>query len=356
MEQTDAPKIRPDRGNIVDPARHPGETGSAVSGKLQSLSIIIPIHNEVDNLLPLYRELRGVTDRLGRVYEIIFVDDGSTDGSTALIQDISRQDENVRGVIFRRNYGQTAAMQAGIAHARMDLVVTMDGDLQNDPADIERMIGKLEEGFDLVHGWRRDRQDALVNRKIPSRIANWMISHVTHFPIHDLGCTLKIMRREILGEIDLYGDMHRFIPILLYQRGARCAELPVNHRQRVAGVTKYGIGRTLVVLLDLMTAKFLLDYASHPMRIFGGLGLACFVLSTLAFLATIIMKLDGVDMTGNPMLLMTVVSGGAGLQLLSLGILGEVMARIYYGRNSKTHYGIRTLLNFPPVGQEDPGE
>lgn len=357
VQQADAPKIRTRRGKVADPVRHAAETRTAAAEKLLSLSIVIPIHNELDNLLPLYRELKDVTDRLGRTYEIILVDDGSTDGSTALIQQLANQDENVRGVIFRRNYGQTAAMQAGIGHARMDLVVTMDGDLQNDPVDIERMISKLEEGFDLVHGWRRDRQDALVNRKIPSRIANWMISHVTHFPIHDLGCTLKIMRRDILEEIDLYGDMHRFIPILLYQRGARCAELPVNHRQRVAGVTKYGIGRTLVVLLDLMTVKFLLDYASHPMRIFGGLGLACFGLSALAFLATIIMKLDGVDMTGNPLLLMTVVSGGAGLQLLSLGILGEVMARIYYRKNSKTHYGIRTLLNFPPLGHDgDAGE
>lgn len=348
MQQADAPPIRATpakRAKAID------RVDEICPAQLHSLSVVIPIHNEADNLWPLYRELNDALASLGCAYEIILVDDGSTDGSTAIIEELTRQDEHVRAIIFRRNYGQTAAMQAGMVHARMDMVVTMDGDLQNDPADIARMIEKMEEGYDLVHGWRRDRQDALVNRKIPSRIANWMISRVTRFPIHDLGCTLKIMRRELVEEIDLYGDMHRFIPILLYQRGARCVEMPVNHRQRVAGVTKYGIGRTLVVLLDLMTVKFLLDYASHPMRVFGGLGLACFALSALALLATIIMKLDGVDMTGNPLLLMSVVAGGAGLQLLSLGILGEVLARIYFSRGAKTHYGIRALLNFPPPHQ-----
>ena len=213
-------------------------------------------------------------------------------------------------------------------------------------ADIARMIAKLDEGYDLVHGWRRDRKDALVSRKIPSRIANWLIARVTRFPINDLGCTLKAMRRDILSEIELYGDMHRFIPILLYKRGARCAEVVTNHRPRVAGVTKYGIGRTLVVLLDLVTVKFMLDYAAHPMRLFGGLALVGGAVSVLSFVVMILMKYAGdVDFTGNPLLLLTAISGLAGLQFLCFGIIGEVLARLYFTRGNRLQYAVRETIN-----------
>jgi len=311
------------------------------------VSVVVPVYNELGNIPQLYEELTAALAGVGKPYEIILVDDGSTDGSSAAMADLATRDPRVRLIEFRRNYGQTAAMKAGIDHATLDTIVTIDGDLQNDPADIGPMIAKLEEGFDLVHGWRRHRQDAMLSRKLPSRIANRLISWSTGFPIHDLGCTLKAMRRELVSEIELYGDMHRFIPILLYQRGARCYEIDTHHRPRMSGETKYGIGRTLVVILDLMTVNFLLKDSAHPMRVFGGLGLASLAVALLAGLATVAMKLaSGIDMTGNPLLLLSVMAGLAGLQLLSIGILGEVLARIYYGQGQRTPYAVRRWVNF----------
>lgn len=312
-----------------------------------SVSVVIPIYNERDNISRLYWELNKVLPMLGRPYEILFVNDGSTDGSTDALREVAATDRHVRVVNFRRNYGQTAAMQAGMDLAACEVIVTMDGDLQNDPSDIPTLLAKLEEGYDLVHGWRKHRKDALVHRKLPSLIANWLISRVTRFPIHDLGCTLKAMRREIAQEIELYGEMHRFIPILAYQRGARCAEVVTKHHPRTAGTTKYGIDRTFRVILDLVTVKYMLDYFAHPMKLFGGVGLWCFLTSFLSAATTIGMKLLGsVDMTGNPLLLLSVVAGIAGIQFLSLGLLGEVAARIYYATASKQHYAVRDCINF----------
>lgn len=331
------------------PAHSPTDRARMPDDRVHSLSIVVPIYNEIGNIDRLHAELTAALDPLGKPYEIILVDDGSKDGSTAALESIAARDARVKLVIFRRNYGQTAAMKAGIDAASMDVVVTMDGDLQNDPVDIGPMIAKLEEGYDLVHGWRINRQDALISRKLPSRIANRMISRTTRFPIHDLGCTLKAIRREILAEVELYGDMHRFIPILLFQRGARCVEIPTHHRARTAGTTKYGIGRTMVVLLDLLTVKYLLDYAAHPMRVFGGLGLISFGLAFLSAFLLIAMKIfGGVDMTGNPLLMLSVVTGLAGLQLLSLGLIGEILARIYYATGQRTHYAVRRWVNFDP--------
>ena len=319
--------------------------------QVRNLSIVVPIYNEVGNLKRLYSELTEALMAFGKPYEIILVDDGSKDGSTRSLETIAATDPRVKLIVFRRNYGQTAAMKAGIDLASMDVVITIDGDLQNDPADIGPMIAKLEEGYDLVHGWRVHRQDAMISRKLPSRIANRIISRVTRFPIHDLGCTLKAIRRNILSEVEFYGDMHRFIPILLYQRGARCFEIETHHRARVAGVTKYGIGRTLVVLLDLLTVKYLLDYSAHPMRIFGGAGLVSFSFAFLFFLLLISMKLfGGVDITGNPFLMLSVVAGLAGLQLLSLGLIGEILARIYFATGHKTYYAILRTVNFADAG------
>lgn len=309
--------------------------------------MVVPIFNERGNIAQLHEELSAALGAIGKPYEIILVDDGSTDGSSEAMAELATHDPRVRLIEFRRNYGQTAAMKAGIDHATMDTIVTIDGDLQNDPADIGPMIAKLEEGFDLVHGWRRHRQDALISRKLPSVIANRLISWSTGFPIHDLGCTLKAMRRELVSEIELYGDMHRFIPILLFQRGARCHEMEMHHRPRLSGETKYGIGRTLVVILDLLTVRYLLNNSAHPMRIFGGLGLASLLLALLSALATVVMKIaSGIDMTGNPLLLLSVMSGLAGLQLLSLGILGEVLARVYYAQGRRTPYAVRRWVNF----------
>ncbi len=328
----------------------PGAVMDAAKAEpVASLSIIVPIYNEVDNIQPLYDELVEALDRLGKIYEIIFVDDGSTDGSQALLARLAAQDRTVRVIEFRRNYGQTAAMKAGIDHAGMDVIVTIDGDRQNDPADIAPMIAALEDGADLVHGWRKNRQDALISRKIPSWLANRLIARTTRFPIRDLGCTLKVIRRRLLLEIELYGDMHRFIPILLHERGARCREAETHHRPRVAGQTKYGIGRTLRVLLDLLTVKYLLDYAKHPMRLFGAWGLASLLASVIFMGTTIFMKLAyGSDMTGNPLLLGSFVSGLAGIQLLSLGLLGEILSRLHYGQGRRQSYSVRRLVNFEP--------
>lgn len=335
---------------------HPAPLATAAQEPVASLSVVVPVYNEIDNLRPLHGELTAALAALGKPYEIIFVDDGSTDGTTAALAALAAEDTRVRVVEFRRNYGQTAALKAGIDHAAMDAIVTIDGDRQNDPADIATMIAALEEGADLVHGWRRHRQDAVLSRKVPSWLANRLISRSTGFPIHDLGCTLKAMRRDILMEIELYGDMHRFIPILLHERGARCREVETHHRPRVAGTTKYGIGRTLKVLLDLITVKYLLDYSRHPMRLFGGLGLAALLASGLFLAATVAMKLlIDVDMTGNPLLLASVVCGLAALQLLSLGIIGEVLARLYYGQSGRSSYGVRRLVNFAPEAKPAAG-
>jgi glycosyltransferase involved in cell wall biosynthesis len=313
----------------------------------KSLSVVVPIHNELDNIPHLYEALNNVLPRLERHYEIVLVDDGSTDGSDAVLQELARRDPSVKVVTFRRNYGQTAAMQAGLEFSSCDYVVTMDGDLQNDPADIPMMLAKLDEGFDLVHGWRKNRQDAMLNRKLPSKIANWIISKVTKFPIHDLGCTLKAIRREIAQELELYGEMHRFIPILAFARGAKCVEVVVNHHARTRGTTKYGIGRTTRVVLDLITVKYMLDYFASPMKLFGKFGLGCSSLALLSGFATIALKvLVNFDMTGNPLLLLTVFSAMASLQFFSLGLIGEVNARIYYGSQHRSHYTLRELINF----------
>lgn len=311
------------------------------------VSVVIPIYNELDNIPLLHAELREHLDPLAREYELLFVDDGSTDGSYERLVELAAEDARVKIVRFRRNFGQTAAMHAGLQHAVGEAVVTIDGDLQNDPADIPRMLAKLDEGYDLVHGWRKDRQDRWLDRKLPSMIANWLISRTTGFEIHDLGCTLKVIRREIAQELELYGEMHRFIPILAHQRGARCVEIETNHRPRQFGETKYGISRTTRVVLDLMTVKYMLDYFSSPMKLFGGIGLWCGAVSLLAAVAVVAMRvLGGFDMTGNPLLLLSAISFLAGLQFLSLGLLGEVAARTYYSAPHKESYAVRELVGF----------
>ncbi len=313
------------------------------------VSIVIPVYNERENIPLLYQQLDRVMADLGRSAEVLVVDDGSTDGSYEQLADLARADHRFKVVRFRRNFGQTAAMQAGIQFASGNVIVTMDGDLQNDPRDIRMMLEKLDEGYDLVHGWRKDRQDAWLNRRVPSRIANWLIARVTRFPVHDLGCTLKAIRRDIARELELYGEMHRFIPILAHARGARCAEVVTRHHARQHGRTKYGIARTLRVILDLMTVKYLLTYSASPMKLFGTVGLCCASLSGLALLGTLGMKLfSHTDMTGNPLLLLTAFAMLAAIEFFSLGLLGEVNARIYFGSQQKQHYAVRELLNVEP--------
>jgi glycosyltransferase involved in cell wall biosynthesis len=311
-----------------------------------NLSIVVPVYNELENLAPLYRAVSSVCRSLGCLYEMVLVDDGSSDGSAAALDELADRDPAVKVVHFRRNFGQTAAMNAGMHAASGDVIVMLDADLQNDPADIPLLLAKLEEGFDLVHGWRKQRHDAALSRKLPSKIANWLISRSTGFPVHDLGCTLKAMRREVAQELQLYGEMHRFIPILAHWRGARCAEVVTRHHPRRFGTSKYGLSRTLRVVLDLITVKYMIRYQTSPMRLFGGLGLASLATGGLAALATVVMKWAGsVDMTGNPLLLLTVFATLAGLQFFVLGMLGEVCVRTYYECQGKQPYSIRSTRN-----------
>jgi glycosyltransferase involved in cell wall biosynthesis len=312
-----------------------------------SVSVVVPIFNEVETIPHLYEAVTNVLRQLGRPYEFILVNDGSKDGSAEALERLAQCDPAVKVVEFRRNYGQTAAMQAGIQAASMDVVVLMDGDLQNDPADIPMMLDKLEEGYDLVHGWRKNRQDSFVDRKLPSKIANWIISKTTGFPVHDLGCSLKAIRTEIAQELQLYGEMHRFIPILAHWRGARCVEVVTNHHARKYGTSKYGISRTTRVVLDLLTVKYFIQYVVSPMKLFGMAGLGNLAVGALAGMATLWMKLvGGVDVTGNPLFLLTCLSAMLGMQFLFTGMLGEMCSRIFFEVRGMPNYAIRKTLNF----------
>jgi glycosyltransferase involved in cell wall biosynthesis len=316
---------------------------------MQSLSVVIPVKDERDNLRPLHEQLGDALEPLGRDYELVFVDDGSTDGSFALLQELAARDPHVKVVALRRNFGQTPAMQAGFDFSAGDVIVTMDGDRQNDPADIPRLLEKLEEGYDVVFGLRANRQDGFILRKLPSLMANWLIRKVTRVTIRDMGCTLRAMRREVALALPLYGELHRFIPVLAQQAGARITQIPVAHHPRVAGKTKYNISRTVRVLLDLITIKFLHTYLTRPMHVFGLWGLGSMVAGGLTLLAVVWMKMQtGIFMTGNPLLLLCVMLEVVGIQFISLGLLGELLTRTYHEIQGKASYQVRTTLNLAP--------
>lgn len=312
-----------------------------------SVSVVVPIYNEIENIPLLHTAVTQVLQKLERPYELILVNDGSKDGSTEALEALAERDSSVKVIEFRKNYGQTAAMQAGMQAASMETIVLLDGDLQNDPNDIPMLLAKLDEGYDLIHGWRKNRQDTFINRKLPSKIANWLISKVTGFPVHDLGCTLKAIRTDIAQELQLYGEMHRFIPILAHWRGARCAEVVTNHHPRRFGQSKYGISRTTRVILDLMTVKYFIQYVVSPMKLFGSIGLLCLLTGFASGAATCWMKISqSIDMTGNPLLLLTVMSMMMGMQFLFFGMLGELCSRIYFASTNQTNYTIRRTMNF----------
>jgi len=310
------------------------------------LSIVVPIYNEEENVAALYGNVREALESTSLEYEIIFVDDGSGDASFRLLKGIAAEDRRVKLLRFRRNFGQTAAMAAGFDAATGSVIIPMDGDLQNDPADIPRLLAKLNEGFDVVSGWRKDRKDTFITRKIPSMLANALISAQTGVHLHDYGCTLKAYRREVLDGINLYGEMHRFVPALASQVGAKVAELPVNHRPRLHGTSKYGISRTLRVVLDLMTVKFLLTYSTKPIQLFGKWGVYTLLAGCLSGGATLYMKIfENVSMNRNPLLILTAFLLFMGIQFIVLGLLGELNARTYFESQGKPIYVIRDRVN-----------
>lgn len=318
------------------------------------LSVVIPIYNEAENIESLHAEVTAALADLGLEYEIVYVDDGSRDASFAILEGIARADRRAVVVRFRRNFGQTAAMSAGFDHARGKIIVTMDGDLQNDPQDIPKLLAKLNEGYDIAAGWRFDRQDAYLTRKLPSRLANGLISRITKVELHDYGCTLKAFRQEVVQNIRLYGEMHRFIPAIASWMGVNIVEVPVNHRARRAGVSKYGLGRTVRVVLDLITVKFLLTYATRPIQIFGLWGLGAGGVGMLLALYYAVQRLFmGVPLGNKPGLLLAVLLIFIGVQLISIGLVGEMQVRTYYETQQKPTYTVRQVLNRPPLKPGD---
>jgi glycosyltransferase involved in cell wall biosynthesis len=319
------------------------------------LSVVIPIKDERDNLRPLHARLRLALEPLGLRHEVIFVDDGSGDGSFAVLRELAAADPHVKVVRLRRNFGQTAALQAGIDWSKGNVLVTMDGDLQNDPADIPELLAKLNEGYDAVLGLRANRHDSLLVRKLPSLAANWLIRKVTGVEVRDMGCTLRALRRDLAEALPLYGEMHRYVPVLAQQYGGRLAQIPVRHHPRTAGKTKYNLTRTVRVLLDLITLKFLHGYLTRPMHVMGTAGLASMGLGVLSLLATVWMKYGlqrPVFMTGNPLLYFSVMLELVGVQFLSMGLLGEVLTRTYFESQGKRSYAVRDMLNLDePAGR-----
>lgn len=313
------------------------------------LSIILPIYNEVESIPLLHQELIPVLERLDRSFEVICVDDGSTDGSFEALKQLHAQENRVRVVRFRRNFGQTAAFAAGFERAQGDVVITMDADLQNDPADIPKLLAKMDEGFDLVSGWRQDRWQegvgSIITRKVPSATANWLISTITGVHLHDYGCSLKAYRNEVVKAIRLYGDMHRYVPAIASQFGVTIAEVPVTYRSRQFGSTKYGAGRIMRVVLDLMTVKYLLSYNTQPIRIFGMWGLtSLFAGFVIGLYLTFDKFLNQADLSDRPLLLLAVLLVMIGIQLISLGLIGEVVSRTYHETQDKAIYTVREEL------------
>lgn len=319
-------------------------TKAANDKKQPQISVVVPLLDEQDNLPPLYEQItRSLTGR--HEYELIFIDDGSTDRSFEILKGLQASDPRVRVIRFRRNFGQTAALSAGFARARGDVVVALDADLQNDPADIPMLVAKLDEGYDVVSGWRKVRHDAALKRKLPSRLANGLISYITGVRLHDYGCTLKAYRREILAETRLYGEMHRFIPALASWSGARVTECVVNHRPRTAGKAKYGLGRTLKVVLDLMTVKFLGSFSTKPIYAFGGLGLFTALLAFLFAWIVVYQKIEHkTDMSGNPLLLLSAVLVITTVQFILMGLIAELLVRTYHESQNRPTYVIREVL------------
>lgn len=310
------------------------------------LSLFLPVLDEEENLRPMHAKIAAALDALGKTAEVIFVDDGSTDKSLEILKEIAASDDRVRVISLRRNYGQTAAMSAGIDAAKGDILIPMDADLQNDPADIKRLLDKLDEGYDVVSGWRKNRRDKLISRKIPSQIANRIISWIGGVPLHDYGCSLKAYRRDVIQDVKLYGEMHRFIPIYASWAGARVAEIPVDHHARTMGKSKYGISRTIKVVFDLMTIKFMASYGTKPIYVFGTFGMLAFFLSVVAGIWAIALKLYGTSFILTPLPVITVVMLAISMQFFLMGLLAELLVRTYHESQNKAIYAVREKIGF----------
>ena len=315
-------------------------------GKIKTeLSIIVPVYNEESNIELLHASLKPVLDDLNRSYEIIFIDDGGKDGTYEILRKLQSSDQHCKVIRFRRNFGQTAAMSAGFSYAHGDIIITLDGDLQNDPKDIPSLLNKMAEGYDVVSGWRIRRKDKFLTRRVPSICANWLISKITGVQLHDYGCTLKAYKREVAQNVGLYGEMHRFIPAIASWMGIDVAEIEVNHHPRKFGTSKYGLSRTLRVVLDLITVKFLLSYATKPLQIFGSVG---FCSSALGFGLATYLSVDklvfGHGLSDRPILFLAILLVLVGIQFITMGLLGEMMVRIYHEGQKKPTYVVREIL------------
>lgn len=310
------------------------------------ISIVVPIKDELESVPRLIDAIEtSLHDRPSLTYEIICVDDGSTDGTTELLKQIAQTNSALRAVILRRNYGQTAAMSAGFNYARGRAIVTLDGDLQNDPADIPKLVDKLDEGYDLVSGWRKHRQDDTLTRLLPSKMANWLISRMTGVPLHDYGCSLKAYRSEIVADMNLYGELHRFLPALAFIEGARIIEIPVVHHARQFGKSKYGLGRTFRVVMDLVTIVFMKKFLTRPMHVFGYVGIICTIVGLLLGMYLTVLKLGfGASIGERPLLILVVLLLSTGVQLFSFGVLGELLMRTYHESQNRPIYRVREVV------------
>lgn len=324
----------------------PDEIDEAIHAVTPRISIVIPLYNEEESIPRLYDELTRAIDNCGQSAEVIIIDDGSRDRSFALLSDIAARDPRFTIIRFRRNFGQTAGFAAGFAQARGDVVITMDADLQNDPMDIPLLMAKIDEGYDIVSGWRKDRQDRFLDRRLPSMLANRLISNVTDVRLHDYGCSLKAYRRDVLQHVRLYGELHRFVPALASQAGGTVTEVPVNHRARQYGKSKYGISRTIRVMLDLINVWFLGAYSTRPIHVFGTLGFASAAMGVVVGVYLSFLKIFLGQSIGNrPLLLLAVLLVVIGVQLVTMGLLGEMITRTYYESQNKTIYVVREIVN-----------
>jgi len=312
------------------------------------LSIVVPVYNEQDNVFPLHERITAALQQTSSSYEVVIVNDGSTDETEANLRTVADRDQRFKIVNFRRNFGQTAAMMAGIDFASGDIIIGLDGDLQNDPADIPMLLSKLAEGYDVVSGWRRSRKDAAIRRNLPSRVANWLISRISGVHLHDYGCTLKAYKKHTVKGVRLYGEMHRFIPIYAAWQGGKVTEVPVNHFPRIHGSSKYGLERVVKVVLDLMVVKFLASYATKPIYVFGGFGLASIAISLASGVWALYLKFfEGTSFISTPLPLLVVLAFITGVMSILMGLTAEIIMRTYYESQGKPVYLVKETVNLP---------